>query len=64
MKLVYDWKQGWKWVSTWGLVVLAALPQVWNSLPPETQAMAPIWAEPWVFSAIAIGTLAGRFIDQ
>jgi len=64
MKLVHDWKESWRWFSTWGLVVLAAAPQVWVSLPEETKEMAPAWIDPWIFTLLALGTLAGRLIDQ
>jgi hypothetical protein len=62
--LVPDWKEGWRWISTWGLMVLAALPQVWATLPLEVKAMAPAGVETWIFTAIAIGALVGRFVDQ
>ena len=64
MKLVDDWKQCLRWWSVRGALVLAILPPVWVSMPPDVKAMLPPEWQPWVLTLIAIGTIAGRMKDQ
>jgi hypothetical protein len=64
MKLVSNARQGWKWLSTWAFTTLAALPFVWAELPADLKAMIPETAAPYLVTAVAIGGLIGRFVDQ
>lgn len=64
MKLVHDWKQAWRWFSVQALALVALLPVVWPSLPPQVTAWVPEEWRPWVVVVIAIGGIAGRLIDQ
>jgi protein-S-isoprenylcysteine O-methyltransferase Ste14 len=64
MKLVHDWKQAWRWFSVQALALVALLPVVWPSLPPQVTAWVPEEWRPWVVVIIAIGGIAGRLIDQ
>lgn len=64
MTLVPDWRGAWRWFSVQALVVLAALPLVWSTLPADLRAFLPDGWEPYILLVVAIGGLAGRFIDQ
>lgn len=64
MKAVNNVKSAWRWFSVQALAVLAVLPIVWPQLPPEVVAWLPDQAKPWLLTAIAIGGIAGRLIDQ
>ena len=64
MKLVPNAASSWKWFSAQALTALAAIPLVWITLPPDVQAWLPESWRPWVLSAVALGGLAGRMIDQ
>ena len=64
MKLVPDWKEAPKWISVQVFAVLAALPLVWMTLPPDIKAMLPTSWQPWVLTLVALGGLLGRLKDQ
>ena len=64
MKLVPNVKSAWKWFSTQALTALMALPLVWITLPPDVQEWLPEAWRPWVLSAVALGGLLGRMVDQ
>ena len=64
MKLVPNASSAWKWFSTQALTILTAMPLVWITLPPDMQEWLPETWRPWVLSAVALGGLAGRMIDQ
>lgn len=64
MKLVADWRQAWRWFSVQALALVALLPVVWPSLPPQVTGWVPEEWRPWVVVVIAIGGIAGRLIDQ
>jgi ABC-type uncharacterized transport system permease subunit len=64
MRLVPDWRAAWRWFSVQALVVLAALPLVWSTLPADLRAYLPDGWEPYVLLLVAVGGLAGRLIDQ
>lgn len=64
MRLVKDWRKAWRWYSTQALVAVAAIPQVWATLPPELRLAIPEDWMRWVVTAVAIGGLIGRLIDQ
>ena len=64
MQLVYNWKSAWRWFSMQTLALLAVLPLVWPSIPPEAQAWLPEEYRPYVLVALAIGGIAGRLVSQ
>lgn len=41
MKLVDDWRNWWKWHSTYFYAVIAALPEIWLQ-SSDLQAMLPV----------------------
>lgn len=64
MKLAQDWRDAWRWFSIWALSALAALPHVWTQLPYDLRQSLPDEWLPWVASAVAIGGIIGRIVDQ
>lgn len=64
MKMVSDARKAWRWFSVQSLAVLAALPLVWAQLPEDVRAMLPEGWEPWLLTAIAVGGIVGRMVDQ
>ncbi len=64
MRLIPDWRDAWRWFSVQALAVLALLPVVWPTLPPQVHAWVPEEWRPWIIVALAIGGIAGRLIDQ
>jgi hypothetical protein len=63
-KLIENWRSAWRWFSVQALFVLAALPIVWTSLPEDLKDDIPQGWLKWVMMALAVGGLAGRFVDQ
>ena len=63
-KLIENWRSAWRWFSVQALFVLAALPVVWASLPEDLKDDIPQSWLKWVMFGLAIGGLAGRFVDQ
>ena len=64
MKLVSNWREAWKWHSTQLLALIAALPAVWVSLPPDIKAAVPDEWMPWLIGVMAVGAIVGRVRDQ
>ena len=64
MKLVPDWHRAWTWFSVQALAILALLPVIWPSLPPEVHDWVPPAWRPWVIVVLALGGIAGRLVDQ
>jgi protein-S-isoprenylcysteine O-methyltransferase Ste14 len=64
MKLIPDWRSAWRWFSVQVLAVIAMLPLVWPSLPPQVTGWVPENWRPWIIVLLAIGGIAGRLIDQ
>jgi hypothetical protein len=64
LTLIDNWRNAWRWISVWALVTLSSLPVVWASLPEDLKVAVPDgWAK-WIMFLVAIGGLAGRFVDQ
>jgi hypothetical protein len=67
MKLVPDWKEGWKWFSVWAMALAASLqvlPELWLVLPQEWKGSINQEYLHWVTIAVLFGGILGRFIDQ
>ena len=64
MKLVDDWKEFWKWHSTWAITFLAMLPTIWMQIPEEYKMMLPdAWMAP-IGVALAVGSVLARLRKQ
>lgn len=64
MKLVPDWRSAWRWLSVQALAVIALLPVVWPTLPPQVTGWVPEEWRPWIIVLLAVGGIAGRLVDQ
>lgn len=64
MKLVPNWRQCWRWQSTWFLSALAVLPVVWMELPPDAKDYVPEPFRPYIVAGLAISGLIGRIRHQ
>ena len=64
MRLIYNWREAWKWFSVQFLAVLGLLPLVWGSLPDDAKAFLPEGYGPWVLTTLAVCGILGRIIDQ
>jgi len=64
MKLVDDWKQGWRWLSVHCMTLAIAVQGAWMWLPPDLKATLP----QQVVSGVSLGLLVlgviGRFVKQ
>ena len=64
MKLVDDWKDVWKWYSTWVGVVGGFAPTVWLSVPKDLREAMPT---EWLAvggGVFFVAMLVARTIDQ
>lgn len=61
MRLVDNWKQGWKWFSVHGMVAAGSLPGIWCSLPGEWRAIVPIKYMAIATGVTTVAALVGRF---
>lgn len=67
MKLIEDCKGAWKHYSTIALGMAAGLQGVWANLDDALKANLPPsvgQAVAWITLSIAVGGLAGKFVDQ
>lgn len=64
MRLVDNWKQGWKWVSVHALAVAGVLPATWESLPHRWQDAVPLSAVATATAITAAVGIIGRLVDQ
>lgn len=64
MRLVNNARSAWKWYSAQALAALTVVPLVWETLPAELRAYIPDTWNVWILSAVALGGLVGRMVDQ
>ena len=64
MRLVDDARRAWTWFSMWALAALAALPLLWEALPPEVVAVIPHEWRAWILAIIAVAGMIGRLVPQ
>lgn len=67
IKLIDDWKRGWKFYSAWFYLFLAALPDLYNAAATmgwtESMADAPGTLK-WAIRGLAFAGLVSRFVKQ
>jgi hypothetical protein len=64
MKLVQDWREGWKWISTQSMALAVAVLSTWEVIPEEWKAAISVSdVRPLVIALLVLGIL-GRFLDQ
>lgn len=61
-ELVHNWKNGWKWFSTWAFALIVFFANV--SIPPDVMKLIPDNIQPHVISFVAICGLILRFVNQ
>jgi hypothetical protein len=64
MKLVEDWKDVWRWYSTWIGAAIAAVPFVWIELPQDLKDYVPVGWEPYIMAGMFVFMVLGRIKDQ
>ncbi len=62
MRVVTDWKNGWKWFSNWAFVAVVFLAT--EPLPPEVIALLPPVVQDRLIAIVAIAGLLLRFVSQ
>lgn len=62
IKVVSNWQEGWKWFSTWAMLLIVYL--TLNPLPPEVMALLPPELQQKMFAVIALAGFVLRFISQ
>ena len=62
MKLVSNWKGGWKWFSNWAFVIVAFLAT--ETIPPELVTLLPDVIQDKLIAIVAMAGLILRFISQ
>lgn len=60
--LVNDWKQGWKWVSTYAFLIIAYIAQF--GVPQEIVDALPIEHQGKIVMVVALCGLIFRFVKQ
>ena len=64
--LIDDWRQAWKFYSTWALAVLAVMPDIYNALLAADLLNTddiPDYAA-WAIRGVAVLGIVSRFINQ
>ena len=64
MKLVNDWRQAVRWRSMQVLALIAAVPVLYEALPPEAIALVPDHWRPWIITGLAVCGMIGRVVKQ
>jgi len=58
------WRTMWRYYSVQALALCAAIPLIWQELPPEVLALLPAEWMPWIVAAVAVAGIIGRRIPQ
>jgi len=64
MKLVHDWKQVWRWHSTWIAGLLAAIPVAWVAMPSDLKSRVPDEWLPAISGIVFLAFIVGRLRAQ
>ena len=64
IQLTDDWKQCWKWFSSWALTLAGAIPAVWVELPPDLKDAIPPGTMSTITAVVAGCGLIGRVVQQ
>lgn len=64
MTLIPEWRDVWRWYSTWVMAGLAAMPAAWAAIPAEWRATVPDEAQYAVAGVMFIGGVIGRVVKQ
>ncbi|GAB3388179.1 DUF7940 domain-containing protein [Lysobacter fragariae] len=64
MQLIHNWRDGWRFYSTWLIACLGALPDLYNLLAGFGAFDEMPEAAKWTVRVGAVLALVGRFIQQ
>lgn len=64
MKLVDDWKDSWKWISTNCMMVATALQGTWLALPDDMKIELPKHLVNIMTIVVLVAGFAGRLVKQ
>lgn len=64
LKLIDNWKEGWKFYSTWAIAALMALPDLYNMLAAAGVFNAMPESAQWAVRGGAALALISRFVNQ
>jgi hypothetical protein len=63
-KFIEDWRDGWKFYTTWGYAILIAFPDLYNLASPYLEVEGMPSAAAWGMRAVAVAGLVVRFVNQ
>jgi len=64
LKLVEDWRRGWRWISVNCIAVVVAVQGAWMAMPDDLKAGIPsAWVSGVSVAMLVLGAV-GRFIKQ
>lgn len=64
MNLIPEWRDVWRWYSTWVMAALAAMPVVWATIPYEWQMAVPDGAKYIGAALMFFAGVLGRVVKQ
>ncbi|MEC5321599.1 hypothetical protein VSX61_22185 [Brenneria populi subsp. brevivirga] len=64
IQLIDEWKQCWRWFSSWALIIAGAIPSVWVELPSDLKSAIPVDIMSTVTTVVAACGLIGRVVQQ
>ncbi|WP_279025110.1 hypothetical protein [Gibbsiella quercinecans] len=64
LQLIEEWRQCWRWFSTWALTLAGAIPAVWAELPPDLKFVIPASLMGTITAVVAVCGIVGRVINQ
>lgn len=64
MRLVPNWHNAHRWLSTRAMALATALLITWPMVPSDLRATAPEWLQRGALCLILLGGLAGRLVIQ
>jgi hypothetical protein len=64
MRVVKNWRSGWKWISSWTHVFVFLCGAAWTIIPPPLLARFTHRDFAIIIMTLALAGFLGRFIDQ
>jgi len=64
MKLIPDWRDAWRWISTWAFIAAGALQSAWVSVSPDMRASIPEGYVSYATMVIVVVGAVGRMVNQ
>jgi hypothetical protein len=64
MKLIDNWKDGWRWLSVHALVILAVIPALWLDVPASWKEALPPNALSYIAVAVAVCGIVARLFKE